>query len=96
VQHDLIIIAIAKNSSRLFYALIVSLAANAYAADPAPAPVAAENPDTVLQTVAEQSGYLETGRYGEVERLCPAYERGWSLSFVAADTDMIYLTDFTE
>jgi murein tripeptide amidase MpaA len=58
-------------------ALVVSLAASAYAADPVPAPVAAESPDTVLQTVAEQSGYLRTGRYDEVERLCPAYERIW-------------------
>ena len=60
---------------RLFHGLIVSLAANAYALDSVPAP--AENPDTVLRTVAEQSGYLKTGRYDEVERLCPAYERIW-------------------
>lgn len=38
---------------------------------------AADNPDTMLQTVAEQSGYLKTGRYDEVERLCPAYEKQW-------------------
>jgi hypothetical protein len=63
-------------------AMIVSLAAVAYGAVahgavPATAPVTAENPDTALQTVAERSGYLKTGRYDEVERLCPAYERIW-------------------
>jgi len=30
-----------------------------------------------LRTVAEQSGNLRTGRYDEVERLCPAYQRTW-------------------
>ncbi|MDE0856424.1 MAG: M14 family metallopeptidase [Nevskia sp.] len=38
---------------------------------------AADNADAALQTVAEQSGYLKTGRYDEVERLCPAYEKQW-------------------
>ena len=66
---------IAKHAAPLLCALIASLAAAAYAGDPAPA--ATENPDTVLQTVAEQSGYLKTGRYDEVERLCPAYQRIW-------------------
>lgn len=67
----------AKPSVRLLSAMIIGLAAGAYAADPAPTPVAAENPDSALRTVAEQSGYLKTGRYDEVERLCPAYERIW-------------------
>ena len=30
-----------------------------------------------LRTVAEQSGNLRTGRYDEVERLCPAYQQTW-------------------
>jgi len=37
---------------------------------------AAVNP-TALQTVAERSGYKRTGRYDEVEKLCPAYEAAW-------------------
>ena len=69
---------LAKHSARLLCALLTALAATAYAAEPTPPPaVGAENPDVVLQTVAEQSGYLKTGRYDEVERLCPAYARIW-------------------
>lgn len=30
-----------------------------------------------LMTVAEQSGNRRTGRYEEVQRLCPAYEKAW-------------------
>ncbi len=30
-----------------------------------------------LRTVAEQSGNLRTGRYDEIERLCPAYQQTW-------------------
>ena len=30
-----------------------------------------------LSTVAEQSGNRRTGRYEEVERLCPAYQQQW-------------------
>ena len=30
-----------------------------------------------LRTVAEQSGNQRTGRYEEVERLCPAYQQTW-------------------
>ena len=30
-----------------------------------------------LRTIAEQSGNLRTGRYDEVERLCPAYQQTW-------------------
>jgi len=30
-----------------------------------------------LATVAERSGYLRTGRYDEVERLCKAYAERW-------------------
>ncbi|MDB5978275.1 MAG: peptidase [Nevskia sp.] len=64
---------VAKHCARLLCALGFAFVAAAPAADPAPA----ENPDTVLQTVAEQSGFLRTGRYDEVERLCPAYQKIW-------------------
>ena len=30
-----------------------------------------------LQTIAERSGYQHTGRYDEVQRLCPAYQQAW-------------------
>jgi hypothetical protein len=30
-----------------------------------------------LRTVAEQSGNKRTGRYEEIERLCPAYQQNW-------------------
>jgi hypothetical protein len=30
-----------------------------------------------LRTVAEQSNNLRTGRYDEIERLCPAYQQTW-------------------
>ena len=30
-----------------------------------------------LRTIAEQSGNQRTGRYDEVERLCPAYQQTW-------------------
>src|ERR1700716_3171554 len=39
--------------------------------------LAATSKDSALQTVAEQSHFLRTGRYDEVERLCAAYERTW-------------------
>src|SRR5256885_12258457 len=39
--------------------------------------LAATSRDSGLQTVAEQSQFLRTGRYDEVERLCAAYERKW-------------------
>jgi zinc carboxypeptidase len=39
------------------------------------APRAAAHPE--LRTVAEQSGNKRTGRYEEVERLCPAYQQTW-------------------
>ena len=34
-------------------------------------------PPTALETVAEQSKFLRTGHYEEVERLCEAYARAW-------------------
>jgi hypothetical protein len=39
--------------------------------------LAATSKDSGLQTVAEQSHFLRTGRYDEVVRLCAAYERKW-------------------
>jgi hypothetical protein len=41
----------------------------------AAAPRAPAHP--TLRTVAEQSGNQRTGRYDEVERLCPAYQQTW-------------------
>jgi hypothetical protein len=34
--------------------------------------------DAALDTVAERSGFVRTGRYDEVERLCEAYARKWA------------------
>lgn len=51
-----------------FAALAISLAQFA---------VAASAPSTSLSTVAEQSGNRRTGRYDEVERLCPAFQQRW-------------------
>ncbi|HWY25129.1 MAG TPA: M14 family metallopeptidase [Nevskia sp.] len=39
----------------------------------APAPAASAS----LTTLAEQTGYRQTGRYTEVERLCQAYQQTW-------------------
>lgn len=41
----------------------------------AAAPRAPAHP--ALRTIAEQSGNQRTGRYDEVERLCPAYQQTW-------------------
>jgi hypothetical protein len=38
---------------------------------------AAAAPGDSLRTVAENSGFLRTGRYEEVERLCASYEHTW-------------------
>ncbi|MET0389653.1 MAG: M14 family metallopeptidase [Polyangiales bacterium] len=38
-------------------------------------PVASAAPE--LRTLAEQSGWLRTGRYEEVERLCDAFQKTW-------------------
>ena len=38
---------------------------------------AAAAPDPALATVAEQSKFLRTGRYEEVQRLCDAYAHAW-------------------
>jgi hypothetical protein len=43
-----------------------------------PAGAAARPPaHPTLRTVAEQSGNQRTGRYEEIERLCPAYQQTW-------------------
>lgn len=47
--------------------------ANSFAA-PAAIPATA---NAALRTIAEQSGYLRTGRYAEVAALCAAYARAW-------------------
>jgi murein tripeptide amidase MpaA len=41
------------------------------------APGVPESPAPALQTLAEQTGFRQTGRYAEVERLCHAYEQNW-------------------
>ena len=53
-----------------------TLAGTAHAAAPAPAPAPAADIRN-LATVAERSGDRRTGRYEEVQRLCPAYEQTW-------------------
>jgi hypothetical protein len=62
-----------RSPTRLVTA-VVSLFAAAVSVAPA---VAAVSQDSALQTVAEQSHFLRTGRYDEVVRLCAAYERTW-------------------
>lgn len=42
-----------------------------------PATAAGEPPRADLTTVAERSGFGQTGRYEEVERLCAAYQARW-------------------
>jgi hypothetical protein len=42
-----------------------------------PAMAARPSAHPELRTVAEQSGNKRTGRYDEVERLCPAYQQTW-------------------
>lgn len=43
-----------------------------------PAALAARAPaHPALRTIAEQSGNQRTGRYDEVQRLCPAYQQAW-------------------
>src|SRR5688572_28578121 len=43
-----------------------------------PAAAASRTPAyPALRTIAEQSGNQRTGRYDEVERLCPAYQQAW-------------------
>jgi hypothetical protein len=56
-------------SGAILLSLLVPLQA-ATAATRAPA-------HPTLRTIAEQSGNLRTGRYDEVERLCPAYQQTW-------------------
>jgi hypothetical protein len=58
-------------SSKLLLASVTLLAFQpALAASRAPA-------HPTLRTVAEQSGNQRTGRYEEIERLCPAYQQTW-------------------
>jgi hypothetical protein len=64
-----------RSHTRLVTAVLSLFAAGAAYA-PALSHAAAEK-DTSLQTVAEQSHFVRTGRYDEVVRLCAAYERTW-------------------
>jgi hypothetical protein len=54
-------------------AILFSLLARQHPATAAPRAPA----HPTLRTVAEQSGNLRTGRYEEIERLCPAYQQTW-------------------
>src|ERR1700736_4055812 len=62
-----------RSHTRLVTA-VLSLFAAGVSVAPA---LAAPSKDSALQTVAEQSHFLRTGRYDEVVRLCAAYERTW-------------------
>src|SRR4051812_42443192 len=59
-----------RSTTRLVTAVLSLLAA-------APLTFAADAADAALQTVAEQSKFVRTGRYDEVVRLCAAFERTW-------------------
>ena len=62
---------LSRTTSKLLLASLTILALQpASAASRAPA-------HPTLRTVAEQSGNQRTGRYDEVERLCPAYQQTW-------------------
>ncbi|HUP93064.1 MAG TPA: M14 family zinc carboxypeptidase [Solimonas sp.] len=52
-------------------------AAGCYAAGPPEPDRTMTQPTVDLQTLAEQSGFRQTGRYAEVERLCQAYAQAW-------------------
>lgn len=59
-----------RTTTLLSGAILLSLLAPLQPATAAPAHPA-------LRTIAEQSGNQRTGRYDEVERLCPAYQQTW-------------------
>jgi hypothetical protein len=62
---------LSRTTSKLLLASLTILALQAAsAASDAPA-----HPN--LRTVAEQSGNQRTGRFAEIERLCPAYQQTW-------------------
>jgi hypothetical protein len=62
-----------RTTTLLSGAILLSMLAPPQAAIAAPR--APSHP--ALRTVAEQSGNQRTGRYEEVERLCPAYQQTW-------------------
>jgi len=64
-----------RSHTRLVTA-VLSLFAAGVSFAPA-ASIAAASIDPGLQTIAEQSHFLRTGRYDEVARLCAAYEHRW-------------------
>lgn len=57
---------------KIFSILVASCVATVIHTAPA-----AADARTALTTIAEQSGNRRTGRYEEVERLCPAYQQAW-------------------
>ena len=57
--------------------LLALLGIVAWLPSPSARAAATSAPPTALETVAEQSKFLRTGRYDEVERLCKAYARTW-------------------
>jgi Zinc carboxypeptidase len=56
---------------------LVTAALSLLAAGATCAPAFSKEIPTSLQTVAEQSHFVRTGRYDEVVRLCATYERTW-------------------
>ena len=64
-----------RSHSRLVTAVLSLFAAGVSCAPALSYSAASKGP--ALQTVAEQSHFLRTGRYDEVVRLCAAYERTW-------------------
>jgi len=66
-----------RSRTRLVTAVLSLFAAGAAIAPALAAPAKDSAADRHLQTVAEQSHFLRTGRYDEVVRLCAAYEQAW-------------------
>jgi hypothetical protein len=62
-----------RTTTLLSGAILFSMLAPQHPAAAAPR----EPAHPALRTVAEQSGNQRTGRYDEVERLCPAYQQTW-------------------
>ncbi|HEV8334032.1 MAG TPA: M14 family zinc carboxypeptidase [Steroidobacteraceae bacterium] len=62
-----------RTTTLLSGAILLSLLAPLQPATAAPR----EPAHPALRTIAEQSGNQRTGRYDEVERLCPAYQQTW-------------------
>jgi hypothetical protein len=65
-----------RRTGELYARFAIGLLAMAAAAFSVPAPAASGKADP-LTTVAERSGFRITGRYEEVERLCPEFAKAW-------------------